>query len=214
LAAAIQSGHVAGAAIDVFDPEPPTDWTLSKLPQVIATPHIAASTVEGQEQVGNETAVQVRDYLRDGIIRNAVNFPSVPPDDVPKVRPFLDLAQRLGAMLNQLVPERPDEIGIRYYGPLVSAYESVIGSAVLAGTLARSFDSVTPVNARAIADERGLHVVEARSTRIRDYVNVISVKLRGAGGERWVEGTVIDPDHPRLCGLDGVPVEASLSGTF
>jgi D-3-phosphoglycerate dehydrogenase len=214
LVAAIQSGQVGGAAIDVFDPEPPTDWTLSKLPQVIATPHIAASTVEGQEQVGNETAVQVRDYLKDGIIRNAVNFPSVPPDDVPKLRPFLDLAQRLGAMLNQLVPERPDEIGIRYYGPLVSAYESVIGSAVLAGTLARSFDSVTPVNARAIADERGLHLVEARSTRVRDYVNVISVKLRGAGGERWVEGTVIDPDHPRLCGLDGVPVEASLSGTF
>jgi D-3-phosphoglycerate dehydrogenase len=117
-------------------------------------------------------------------------------------------------MVNQLVPERPDEIGIRYYGPLVSAYESVIGSAVLAGALARSFDSVTAVNARAIADERGLHVVESRSTRARDYGNVISVKLRGARGERWVEGTVIEPQHPRLCGLDGVPVEASLSGTL
>jgi D-3-phosphoglycerate dehydrogenase len=214
LAAAIQSGQVAGAAIDVFDPEPPTDWTLAKLPQVIATPHIAASTTEGQELVGNETAVQVRDYLKDGIIRNAVNFPSVPPDDVPKLRPFLDLAHRLGAMISQLEPERPDEIGIRYYGPLVSAYESVVGSAVLAGTLARSFDSVTAVNARAIADERGLHLVESRSTRARDYGNVISVRLRGAQGERWVEGTVIEPQHARLCGLDGVPVEASLHGTL
>jgi len=214
LAAAIASGHVAGAALDVFDPEPPTDPTLTKLPQVIATPHIAASTIEGQELVGNETAIQVRDYLKDGIIRNAVNFPSVPPDDVPKLRPFLDLAHRLGSMVSQLVPERPDEIGIRYYGPLVSAYESVIGSAVLAGALARSFDSVTPVNARAIADERGLHVVESRSTRPRDFGNVISVKLRGAHGERWVEGTIIEPEHPRLCGLDGVPVEATLSGTL
>jgi len=214
LAAAIASGHVAGAAIDVFDPEPPTDLTLTKLPQVIATPHIAASTIEGQELVGNETAIQVRDYLKDGIVRNAVNFPSVPPDDIPKLRPFLDLAHRLGAMLSQLVPERPDEIGIRYYGPLVTAYESVIGSAVLAGALARSFDSVTPVNARAIADERGLHVVESRSTRSRDFGNVISVKLRGAHGERWVEGTNIEPEHPRLCGLDGVPVEATLSGTL
>jgi len=214
LAAAIQSGQVAGAAIDVFDPEPPTDWTLAKLPQVIATPHIAASTIEGQEFVGNETAVQVRDYLKDGIIRNAVNFPSVPPEDVPKLRPFLDLAHRLGAMVSQLVPERPDEIGIRYYGPLVTAYESVIGSAVLAGALARSFDSVTPVNARAIADERGLHVVESRSTRVRDYGNVISVKLTGAHGERWAEATIIEPQQPRLCGLDGVPIEASLSGTL
>lgn len=214
LAAAIQSGHVGGAALDVFDPEPPADWTLVKLPQVIATPHIAASTVEGQELVGNETAVQVRDYLKDGIIRNAVNFPSVPPEDVPKLRPYLDLAQRLGSMVSQLVPERPDEIGIRYYGPLVSAYDNVIGSAVLAGALSRSFDSVTAVNARAIADERGFHVVESRSTRARDYGNVISVKLRGAHEERWVEGAVIDPVHPRLCGLDGVPIEASLNGTL
>jgi D-3-phosphoglycerate dehydrogenase / 2-oxoglutarate reductase len=214
LMAAIESGHVAGAALDVFDPEPPKDTALTKLRQVIATPHIAASTVEGQEMVGNETAIQVRDYLKDGIIRNAVNFPSVPPDDVPRLRPYLDLAHRLGAMVSQLVPERPDEIGIRYYGPLVSAYDSVIGSAVLAGTLARSFDSVTPVNSRAIAEERGLHVVESRSTHGRDYLNVISVKLRGAHGERSVEGTVIDPEHPRLCGLDGVPVEATLSGVL
>src|SRR5262249_1339760 len=146
LAAAIQSGRVAGAAIDVFDPEPPTDWTLTKLPHVIPTPHIAASTIEGQELVGNETAVQVRDYLKDGIVRNAVNFPSVPPDDIPKLRPFLDLAQRLGSTVSQLVPERPDEIGIRYYGPLVSAYESVIGSALLAPPPPPTFPRVTPVN--------------------------------------------------------------------
>ena len=214
LAEAIVSGQVAGAAIDVFDPEPPTDTTLTKLSQVIATPHIAASTLEGQELVGNETAIQVRDYLKDGIIRNAVNFPSVPPEDVPKLRPYLDLAERLGIFIRQLVPERPDEIGIRYYGPLVSAYEQVIGSAVLAGVLARSFDSVTAVNSRAISSERGLHVVESRSTRARDYLNVISVKLRGTLGERWVEGAVIEPEHPRLCGLDGVPVEASLTGTL
>jgi len=212
LAQAIASGHVAGAGLDVFDPEPPTDTTLTKLPQVIATPHIAASTVEGQELVGNETALQVRDYLKDGIIRNAVNFPSVPPDDVPKLRPYLDLASRLGALVAQLLTERPEEIGIRYYGPLMTAYENVIGSAVLAGALARSFDSVTAVNARAIAAERGLEVVESRSTRPRAFTHVVSVKLRGAKRERWVEGTVLEPSGPRLCGLDGVPIEAPLSG--
>ncbi len=213
LAAAITSGQVAGAGLDVFDPEPPTDWTLSKLPQVIATPHIAASTIEGQELVGNETALQVRDYLKDGIIRNAVNFPSVPPDDVPKLRPFLDLAERLGALVRQLVPDRPEEIGIRYYGSLMTAYENVIGSAVLSGLLSK-VAIVTAVNSRAVASERGLEVVESRSTRARNFQNVISVKLRGSKRERWVEGTIVEPNTPRLVGLDGVPIEAPLEGTL
>src|SRR5829696_1028399 len=213
LAAAIQSGHVAGAALDVFDPEPPTENTLTSLPQVIATPHIAASTVEGQELVGNETALQVRDYLKDGIIRNAVNFPSVPPEDVPKLRPYLELAERLGALVRQLVPGRPDEIGIRYYGTLLTSYENVVGSAVLAGALSK-VAIVTAVNARAVASERGIEVVESRSTRARDYMHVISVRLRSKKRERWIEGIVVEPSGPRLSGLDGVPIEAPLSGTL
>jgi len=213
LADAIESGHVGGAALDVFDPEPPVDRRLTSLPQVVATPHIAASTTEGQEQVGNETAINVRDYLKDGIIRNAVNFPSVPQEDVPRLRPYLELAEKLGALATQLLPERPESIGIRYYGPLMTAYENVVGSAVLSGALSRA-DIVTPVNARAIANERGLEVVESRSSRPRDYMHVISVKVRGATRERWVEGMVFEPASPRLCSLDGVPVEAALSGTL
>lgn len=213
LAAAIVSGHVAGAALDVFDPEPPTDTRLTSLPQVIATPHIAASTVEGQELVGNETALQVRDYLKDGIIRNAVNFPSVPPDDVPRLRPYLELATKLGSMVAQLQPEPAEEIGIRYYGPLMTEYENVIGSAVLAGALSK-VAIVTAVNARAVASERGIDVVESRSTRQRDYRHVISVRLRGARRERWIEGIVVEPSGPRLALLDGVPIEAPLAGTL
>jgi D-3-phosphoglycerate dehydrogenase / 2-oxoglutarate reductase len=213
LAAAIASGHVAGAALDVFEPEPPTDNRLTSLPQVVATPHIAASTIEGQELVGNETALQVRDYLKDGIIRNAVNFPSVPPDDVPKLRPYLELAAKLGSLVAQLQPDRPEEIGIRYYGPLMTAYENVVGSAVLAGALAHT-GLVTAVNARAVASERGLDVVESRSTRQRDFMHVISVRLRGGKRERWVEGIVVEPDSPRLSSLDGVPIEAPLAGTL
>ena len=213
LAAAIAAGQVAGAALNVFDPEPPVSDRLTSLPQVIATPHIAASTVEGQELVGNETALQVRDYLKDGIIRNAVNFPSVPPDDVPKLRPYLELAGRLGALVAQLQPDRPEEIGIRYYGPLMTAYENVIGSAVLAGALSHT-GLVTAVNARAVASERGIEVIESRSTRPRDFMHVISVRLRGGKRERWVEGVVVEPAGPRLCGLDGVPIEAPLSGTL
>lgn len=214
LADAIESGHVAGAGLDVFESEPPTDKRLTSLPQVVATPHIAASTNEAQELVGSEIAINVRDYLQEGIIRNAVNFPAVPPDDVPKLRPYLLLAEKLGALIAQLLPERPESIGIRYYGPLMTVYENVIGSAVLAGALSRTEDNVTAVNARALATEHGLEVVESRSTRPRDFVNMISVKLGSTKRERWVEGTVIEPASPRLAAIDGVPIEAPLAGTL
>jgi D-3-phosphoglycerate dehydrogenase / 2-oxoglutarate reductase len=214
LAEALESGHVAGAGLDVFETEPPADSRLTSLPQVVATPHIAASTTEAQELVGTEIAINVRDYLQEGIVRNAVNFPAVPTEDVPKLRPYLALAERLGALVSQLLPERAASISIRYYGPLMSAYQNVVGSAVLAGALSRTSESVTAVNARALADQRGLELLESRSTRPRDYVHVVSVKIRGANTERWVEGTVVEPSHPRLSGLDGVPVEAPLSGTL
>jgi D-3-phosphoglycerate dehydrogenase len=214
LADAIESGHVAGAGLDVFESEPPTNTRLTRLPQVVATPHIAASTSEAQEQVGSEIAINVRDYLLEGVIRNAVNFPAVPPEDVPKLRPYLLLAEKLGALIAQLVPDRPETVGIRYYGSLTSAYETVIGSAVLAGALSRTEDHVTPVNARALAGERGLEVVESRSSRPRDFMQVISVKLGTAVRERWIEGTVVEPASPRLCSIDGVPIDAPLSGTL
>jgi D-3-phosphoglycerate dehydrogenase / 2-oxoglutarate reductase len=214
LADAIEAGHVAGAGLDVFENEPPPDKRLQSLPQVIATPHIAASTHEAQEAVGTEIAIQVRDYLQEGVIRNAVNFPSVPQDDVPMLRPYLQLGQKLGSLVAQLLTERPQAVGIRYYGPLVTAYENVIGSAVLTGVLGRSADSVTAVNSRALAAERGIELVESRSSRSRDFTHVISVKLRSETKERWVEGVVVEPGHPRLCSLDGVPVEANLAGTI
>ena len=96
LADAIESRHVAGAGLDVFESEPPSEWRLAKLPQVIATPHIAASTSEAQEQVGLETAVAVRDFLREGVIRNAVNFKGIRGDEFARVRPFMVLAERVG----------------------------------------------------------------------------------------------------------------------
>ena len=215
LADAIESGHVAGAALDVFETEPPTDQRLTGLPQVIATPHIAASTTEAQELVGVEIALSVRDYLGEGLVRNAVNFPSVAPEEFPRVRPYLRLAEMLGSVVAQWLRASPESIGIRYYGPLISQHETIIGTAVISGALSVFMDSgVTPVNARSLAAQRGLEVVESRSSRPRDFVNIISVKLRGGGRERWVEGTVFEPESPRLCTLDGVPIEAPLGGTL
>ena len=113
---AIESGIVAGAGLDVFETEPPKDWSLAQLPQVVATPHIAASTEEAQELVGTDTAATVRDFLQDGIVRNAVNFPSVQPEELQRLQPWIRLADRLGALAAQMGTARIEALGVRYYG--------------------------------------------------------------------------------------------------
>jgi D-3-phosphoglycerate dehydrogenase len=213
LAAAIASGHVGGAGLDVFQKEPPPDTSLTGLPQVVATPHIAASTTEAQEQVGIETAEAVRDFLLHGIIRNAVNFPSVPPEELERLRPFMTLAERLGALASQLADGRTQGIGIRTYGPLVSAHTTLLANAAVAGMLKPMLSStVTIVNARSVAEGRGIEIVESKSTRPRDFANLLSIKLHTSDGERWVEGTVTEPGSPRVSLLDGVEIEAPLQG--
>ena len=179
LADAIEKGHVAGAGLDVFDPEPPKDWRLLMLPQVVATPHIAASTKEAQEQVGTETAAALRDFLKEGIIRNAVNFPSVSLEAYKRLRPYLTLARSLGLVVAQMGEARINAVGVRYYGELAAEDNQLLGSAVLEGVLSAILSSgdVTPVNARTIAAERGIELIESRSTRARNYTSLISVKL-------------------------------------
>ena len=191
LADAIEARQVAGAGLDVFENEPPADWRLAKLSQVIATPHIAASTVEAQEQVGIETAIALRDFLRDGVIRNAVNFRGVRGEEFARVRPFMVLGERMGTLISQITDGRTHAIGIRYYGPLVSEHAEIIASAVVAGVLRPILSSnVTVVNARPIATERGIEVIESRSSRPRAFANMLSVnRVRGGKppphGARW-----------------------------
>jgi D-3-phosphoglycerate dehydrogenase len=215
LADAIERGQVAGAGLDVFETEPPPDGRLTRLPQVVATPHIAASTLEAQELVGTETAANVRDFLKDGTIRNAVNFPGVPSEAFVQLRPWMALAERLGSVVAQLASGRTHAIGIRYYGPVVSERSELLASSVIAGVLRPMLSSaVTIVNARAVASGRGIEVIESRSSRARDFTNLLSVKLHTSEGERWVEGTVFEPGSPRLTWVDGVEIEAPLDGVL
>lgn len=215
LADAIESGRVAGAALDVFEVEPPPDPRLPRLPQVIATPHIAASTREAQELVGVETATALRDFLRDGIIRNAVNFPSVSAEEFARLQPYLTLGERLGAMLAQMNEGRTTRVGVRYYGELANRKNDLIVNAVLVGLFKPILSSgVSPVNARSVAMDRGLEIVESHSTRPRNYTTLLSVKLHSDRGEPWIEGAVFDRSAPRLVLIDGVPVEAPLDGTL
>jgi D-3-phosphoglycerate dehydrogenase len=215
LADAIESGHVGGAALDVFEVEPPPDPRLQQLPQVIATPHIAASTREAQELVGVETATALRDFLRDGIIRNAVNFPSVSAEEFARLQPFLTLGERLGALLAQMNDGRTDSLGVRYYGELADRKNDLVVNAVLVGLFKPILSSaVSPVNARSVAKSRGLEIIESHSNRSRSYTSMLSVKLHTDRGESWVEGAVFDRTTPRLVLVDGVPVEAPLEGTL
>jgi D-3-phosphoglycerate dehydrogenase len=215
LADAIEAGTVGGAALDVFETEPPPDPRLQQLPQVVATPHIAASTREGQELVGVETAAALRDFLRDGIIRNAVNFPSVSAEEFSRLRPFVDLGERLGAFIAQLNDSRAHALGVRYYGDLSEGRNDMIVNAVLVGLFKPILETgVTPVNARSVAHDRGIEIVESRSSRPRNYTSLVSVKLHTSDGEKWVEGAVFEKTVPRLVLLDGIGIEAPLEGTM
>jgi len=213
---AIDGRIVAAAALDVFECEPPVDWSLAQLPQVIATPHIAASTEEAQELVGIETAATVRDFLRDGLVRNAVNFPSIHPDELQRLQPWIRLADRLGRFVAQLGTARIEALGVRYYGALVeSRGVDVLAASAAAGVLRPILSSgVSIVNARAVARQRGIDIIESRSSRARHFTSLLSIKLHTDVGDRWVEGTVFEPSSLRLVSLQGVPVEAPLAGTM
>jgi D-3-phosphoglycerate dehydrogenase len=214
LQAALERGTVAAAALDVFEKEPPADWALAKMPQVVATPHIAASTEEAQELVGLDTAAAVRDFLRDGVVRNAVNFPSVQPDELQRLQPWIRLADHLATLVTQLGPARIEAIGLRYYGALAQGRAAEVLSASAAAGVLRPILSggVSMVNARAVARERGIEIIESRSTRTRNFTSLVSIKLHTNHGERWAEGTVFEPNSPRLVSIDGISVEAPLSG--
>lgn len=216
LCRAIEKGIVAGAGLDVFNVEPPKNWALAQLPQVVATPHIAASTEEAQELVGAETAAAVRDFLRDGIVRNAVNFPAIHPGELQRLQPWIRLTDRLGALLSQLGTARVEALGIRYYGALVeSRGVDVLAASAATGMLRPILSSgVSIVNARAVARERGIDIVETRSSRPRHFTSLVSVKLQTDQGERWVEGTVFEPSSLRLVSVDGINVEAPLGGSM
>lgn len=213
LSAALRSGKLAGAALDVFATEPDPNEELVNLPNVIATPHIGASTMEAQEKVGYDIAIQIRDYFRDGIVRNAVNFPSVSLAEYRKIAPYLQLGERLGSFASQISSGRMEEVTVRYYGELTEMNTHLVCSSILVGVLKPILtERVTLVNALETAKERGIHFLESRSTRERSYSNLISVRLFTDQGEDWVEGTVLHQNHLHIVSLHGIDVDAPLTG--
>ncbi|HEV2425402.1 MAG TPA: phosphoglycerate dehydrogenase [Terriglobia bacterium] len=216
LLAALQSGQVGGAGLDVFEPEPPKDPALVGHANVIATPHIAGSTEEAQEIVGIRIAEQVRDYLVDGVVRNAVNLPPVSAEEYRRLRPYLVLGEKLGTFLVQIAPPPLEEIRISYDGGVANLNTHLVKSAVLAGVLGRTLsdEEVNLVNAASLAASRGLEVTEVRSSNRATASNSLGVALRGAGGTVSVLGAVGLRDSMRVLGLNEVDVEAPLKGAI
>jgi D-3-phosphoglycerate dehydrogenase / 2-oxoglutarate reductase len=219
LADALKSGQLAGAAVDVFAEEPPKNSPLIGLSNLIATPHVAGSTAEAQEEVGTQVAVQIKDYLADGIIRNAVNLPALSADQYRRVRPYLELAERLGSLVSQAAETRPARIRICYAGEVAEVGTHLLRSAVLAGVLNAVLDEkVNIVNAPAVAAARGLTVEEQTRRREHGFPNTLEVSAlpekTGAAKGFTAEGTVLHDGSPRVLQIEGIPLEAQLEGTI
>lgn len=224
---ALVAKRIAGAALDVFAEEPPQNRKLLDLPNLICTPHIGASTIEAQENVGLEIAEQIRTFFKTGIAQNTLNLPAMTLEEFCKIEPYLQLGERLATFLASIVEGRLHEIGIRYYGELAHLPTSFISNAIVQAALRPITDRVNAVNARAVAEERGITVVESHSTRQRHFSNLISLKFHLTDGsgrpphEEWIEGTVLlgpwskaNESAFRTVSVDGIDIEAPLRGTI
>jgi D-3-phosphoglycerate dehydrogenase / 2-oxoglutarate reductase len=213
LAQAIRQGTIGGAALDVFVDEPLKNSPLTALENVILTPHIGGSTFEAEEAVGYQIALQVKEYLKHGVIQNAVNVPSVSHDEYLELQPYIVLAERLGSFLAQVSEGTLEEISLRYSGHIAEWKTELIRNAAVKGILNQGLEEkANLVNAAAIASARGLRIHEARKTRSSTggSGSVLSILLKTAGDEHLVKGAVLHQHTPRLLHVDGIDVEAPL----
>ncbi len=209
---ALESGQVGGAGLDVFVEEPPpADHPLLNHERVICTPHLGASTEQAQLNVSVAVAEQVRDYLVNGEVRNAVNVPSVSPELLEQVRPYLQLGEKLGRFQGQLCPGAIEEIEIEYVGDVAELRVAPITIAVLKGLLESVSDRVNMVNAPVIAQEHGIRVVETKSTRPSDFASGITTRVRGCV-DRLIGGALFHGNQPRIVRVDDFMLEAIPEG--
>jgi len=212
LAEALKQGHIGGAALDVFAHEPLKNSPLQALENVLLTPHIGGSTHEAQEAVGYQIALQVKEYLKHGVIQNAVNVPSVSHEEYLELQPYIVLAERLGAFLAQASQGTLEEISLRYSGHIAEAKTELIRNAAIKGILNEGLEEkANLVNAAAIASSRGLRLSEeCKPKRAGGDDSVLAIRLKTSTEEHIVKGSVLHKHAPRLLHVDGIEVEAPL----
>ncbi len=209
---ALDSGHVAGAALDVFVTEPATESPLFGTANFISTPHLGASTSEAQVNVAIQVAEQMADFLVSGGVTNALNMPSLSAEEAPRLKPYMALAEKLGSLVGQLAHGALDGISIECEGAAAELNQKPITGAVLAGLMRVHSDTVNMVNAPFLAKERGLDVREVRHEREGVYHTLVRVTVSTQAGDRSVAGTLFGDAAPRLVELFGIKVEADLAG--
>jgi D-3-phosphoglycerate dehydrogenase len=216
LAEAIKSGRIAGAALDVFETEPvPEGYPLMEVDNVICTPHLGASTDEAQVNVAVAVAEQIVDYLKNGTIRNAVNFPSIPQDQVPTLQPYITLAERLGSFAAQVFEGGIDEVSLEFRGEASDINPEPVTIAALKGLLTPILEeTVNYVNAPIIAKERGIEVKETKSRDAGEYHTMLTLRVKAGKNERSFSGTLFGRKEPRIVLVDQFPVEIIPEGTI
>jgi D-3-phosphoglycerate dehydrogenase len=209
---ALESGHVVGAALDVFVDEPARNNALFGTPGLVATPHLGASTTEAQVNVAIQVAEQMSEFLTRGGVVNALNMPSLSAEEAPRLKPYMELAEKLGSLIGQLEGRRATGISIEVEGAAAQLNQKPITGAVLAGFMRVYSDSVNMVNAPYLARERGLDVREVRHDREVDYHTLVRVTATTPDGDRSVAGTLFGNSAPRIVDMFGIRVEAELEG--
>ena len=214
LAEAIRSGHVAGAALDVFETEPATDSPLFGLENVVCTPHLGAATQEAQENVALQVAEQMSDFLLTGAVTNAINMPSLSAEDAPRLKPYMELCRLLGAFAGQLTLAREGSIRrviIEYEGQAAAVNTRPLTAAALAGLMSPLMEGINMVNAGIAARDHGIDVAETVHDRPSEYQTLVRVTVETDKPSRSVAGTLFAGSRPRIVEIKGIKVEADFA---
>lgn len=211
LKVALDSGHVAGAALDVFDIEPAKENPLFNHPNVVCTPHLGASTEEAQVNVALQVAEQMADYLVTGAVVNALNMPSISAEDAPKLKPYMKLAEQLGSFAGQITDSAIKSVRLTYEGTVGGLNSKPLTALVLCNLLRPLMDSVNMVNAPKVAESRGISVFETQNTAFSQWRSSITLTVETEERTRTIVGSLFTGKEPRLVEIEGVPCEAAIT---
>jgi D-3-phosphoglycerate dehydrogenase len=210
LVEALKSGKVAGAGIDVFEVEPATKNELFHLPNVVCTPHLGASTAEAQENVALQVAEQMSEYLLKGAVSNAINMPSITAEEAPRLKPFVKLAETLGAFVGQVTESAIKEVDILYDGITADMNTKALTSAALAGLIRPQVADVNMVSAPIMVKEKGIIVSEVKRDKSGVFDGYIKLTVKTANNTRSVAGTVFSDGKPRFIQIKGINLDAEI----